>query len=273
MPSVPTPSPALWQYGRIKPGKNSREVVVDDGIRELHQSILKNGLLQPLLVVDQEIDNLLAGFRRHVAIGLGGIELVSVLVYPASLNETQRRVINLTENLQRLGLTDQEVFLSCKELEALNPSWQRKDLAAHLNKDASTITRYLSPDDLMPQASKPSWRVSSDSRRPIASPKALTSSPRWRGFSTGTPATRWRRASRKQRAAATPAVRVPSIKVTLVNDISVVIKGEAIDLEQGIEALKDALKAMTKARDTGLDAKTARRSGKTWLRPVRPMSL
>lgn len=62
---------------------------------------------------------------------------------------------------------------------------------------------------------------------------------------------------RKKRAASAPTVRVPSIKVTLVNDFSVVIKGEAIDLEQGIEVLKDALKAMTKARDTGLDAKTA----------------
>ena len=257
MPSVPTPSPALWQYGRIKPGKNSREVVVDDGIRELHQSILKNGLLQPLLVVDQEIDNLLAGFRRHVAIGLGGIELVSVLVYPASLNETQRRVINLTENLQRLGLTDQEVFLSCKELEALNPSWQRKDLAAHLNKDASTITRYLSPDDLMPQALEAFMAGKFGFSKAYSIAKSTDQLATLARVLNGDTRDEVERASRKQRAAATPAVRVPSIKVTLVNDISVVIKGEAIDLEQGIEALKDALKAMTKARDTGLDAKTA----------------
>ena len=57
---------ALWPHqGR----KESREIVVDDGIRELHQSILKNGLLQPLLVIDQEMDNLIAGFAvtRHWA--------------------------------------------------------------------------------------------------------------------------------------------------------------------------------------------------------------
>ena len=64
-------------------------------------------------------------------------------------------------------------------------------------------------------------------------------------------------AGRKKRAGHAPAVKVPSIKVALANEISVVVKGEAIDLEQGIEALKDAIKAMTKARDNGLDAKTA----------------
>ena len=52
-------------------------------------------------------------------------------------------------------------------------------------------------------------------------------------------------------------MRVPSIKIALADDISVVVKGEAIDMSQGIEALKNALKAMMKARDTGLDAKTA----------------
>ena len=124
MSRIPTPSPAIWPLARIKPGKNSREIIVDDGIRELHQSILKHGLLQPLLVTDQETDNLLAGFRRRAAMGQGGIETASVLVYPPSLTTTQRRIINLTENMQRVDLSDPQIFRSCKELEALNPDWQ-----------------------------------------------------------------------------------------------------------------------------------------------------
>ena len=88
MPAIPTPCPAMWPFGRIKPGKNSRQIVVDDSIRELHQSILKNGPPQLLLVTDQELDNLMAGFRRHAALSLGGIETVSVLVYPPSLTAT-----------------------------------------------------------------------------------------------------------------------------------------------------------------------------------------
>lgn len=41
---IPTLCP-MWPYGRIKPGKNSREAVVDDGIRELDQSLLKIGAI------------------------------------------------------------------------------------------------------------------------------------------------------------------------------------------------------------------------------------
>ena len=57
-----------------------------------------------------------------------------MLVYPSSLTPTQRRVINLTENVQRVDLTDPEMFLNCKELMALNPIGGRKHLAAHLNE-------------------------------------------------------------------------------------------------------------------------------------------
>ena len=35
---------------------------------------------------------------------------------------------------------------------AINTGWSRKDLAAHLSKDPSTVTRWLCPDDLVPKA-------------------------------------------------------------------------------------------------------------------------
>ena len=257
MPTTPTPSPAMWPYGRIKPGKNSREISVDDGIRELHQSIVKNGLLQPLLVTDQEMDNLMAGFRRHAALSLGGIETVSVLVYPASLTTTQRSIITATENLQRVDLADPEIYLSCTGLMAINTEWSRKDLAAHLCKDPSTITRWLCPDDLVPVAKQAfldgkfgfakAYSVVKSDDQLVALDLVLKGETR-DGLE---------RRNKKTRNGNSPAVRVSSIKIALADDISVVVKGEAIDLEQGIEALKDALKAMTKAQHTGLDAKTA----------------
>ncbi len=37
----------------------------------------------------------------------------------------------------------------------------------------------------------------------------------------------------------------------------VTVAGEEISLDEAIDALKEAMKAMQKARDTGLDAKTA----------------
>jgi len=35
------------------------------------------------------------------------------------------------------------------------------------------------------------------------------------------------------------------------------VTGQDVTLDEAIESLKEAIKAMTKARDTGLDAKTA----------------
>ena len=191
MTTIPTPSPAMWPFGRIKPGKNSREVVVDDGIRELHQSILKIGQLDPVLVLDQETDNLIAGFRRYAAMGLGGIETVSVLVYPPSLTTTQRRVINLTENLQRVDLTDREVLIGCTELMELNPDWQARTWRRISIKTPAWLPAISPRSTSCRRRSMPSWPASSVSRRHTASPRALTSVPLLRWLSPVKPATRW----------------------------------------------------------------------------------
>lgn len=257
MSRIPTPSQAMWPLARIKPGKNSREIIVDDGIRELHQSILKNGLLQSLLVIDQETDNLLAGFRRRVAMGLGGIETVSVLVYPPSLTTTQRRIINLTENVQRVDLSDPEIFLSCKELMALNADWQRKDLAAHLNKEASTVTRYLCPAELIPEALDAFLAGKFGFAKAYSISKSDDQAAMLSMALSGASRDELEQAGRKQRAAATPAVRVSKIKCPLPSGHVITVAGQDVSLDEAIESLKEAMKAMSKARDTGLDAKTA----------------
>lgn len=65
------------------------------------------------------------------------------------------------------------------------------------------------------------------------------------------------RSNRKAKSNAAPAVRVPSLKIALADGVHVVIKGDEIDLDSSLDALKDAIKAITKARDTGLNAATA----------------
>jgi hypothetical protein len=64
---------------------------------------------------------------------------------------------------------------------------------------------------------------------------------------------------RKQRAAAAPAVRVSKIKCPLPSGHVITVAGDSISLDDAIESLKEALKAMTKARDTGLSAASAQR--------------
>jgi ParB/RepB/Spo0J family partition protein len=157
MPAIPTPVLGAKPHDWFKGGHNYREIVIDEGIRELGRSEADQGFLQPVGAVDRgDHGETLYGFRRLTAYGwalsekLPVPETIPVLLYPPSLTDTQRCVVTATENIQREDLTDPQKFRLCKKLLELNPRWTRKDLAAHLNKHPSTITQWLSPDDLIP---------------------------------------------------------------------------------------------------------------------------
>jgi hypothetical protein len=167
--------------------------------------------------------------------------------------------IQLEENIHRADLTGYEQSQGAQELLRLNPDWDQKTLANHLHMDASSVTRLLSPTKC-----SIAWQEALRDGK-VGISDCYAASKLEESDQGGLLALKLSGASRdvlesqgrKKRGGHAPAVKVPSIKVALANQVSVVVKGEAIDLEQGIEALKDAIKAMTKARDNGLDAKTA----------------
>ena len=157
-------------------------------------------------------------------------------IYPSSISVSVIRGINLTENILRVDLSDPELYLSCCELMKLNPEWTRTDLAAHVGKKPSTMTRWLCPDDLEPKArqafldgmfgfAKAYSIVKSDDQL-VALDLVLKGETR-DGLE---------RLNKRIKNGKAPAVSVSSIKVALANQVSVVIKAEAIDLDQGIEA-------------------------------------
>ena len=159
MPAIPPPVHAEKPHDWFKGGHNIREIAIDDGIRDLAQSIAAHGILQPVGAVDhRDYGETVFGFRRLAAYRWGLSEKLAlpdkipVRLYPPSLTATQRRIITATENLQRQDLRDPEIYRLSKELMDLNPDWTRKELAAHLNKHPSSITQYLSPDGLFPEA-------------------------------------------------------------------------------------------------------------------------
>ena len=117
---------------------------------ELAESLITDGQFQP---VGARPDGMLIwGGRRLAAAQLGGIKELSVIITDRLLSDTAIRIIQLGENLHRSSWADREVYLAVKELRTLNPTWLKKDFAAHLHKDASMITRILSVDDLIPEA-------------------------------------------------------------------------------------------------------------------------
>ncbi|MFO0958231.1 MAG: ParB N-terminal domain-containing protein [Isosphaeraceae bacterium] len=92
---LPKPKHDTWPLDKIIEGQNARKVEIDEGIRELCNSIVANGLLQPLIVLDNY--HLIAGFRRLAALRLAKVDSAAVSIYPSTLTPSQIKVINLTE--------------------------------------------------------------------------------------------------------------------------------------------------------------------------------
>ena len=70
------------------------------------------------------------------------------------------------------------------------------------------------------------------------------------------------RESRKRRNGSAPAVRTSRIRIPLATETAagtVTIAGDAIDLEDAENILKEALKAIRSARDKGLNSATAQK--------------
>ncbi len=240
-----TTKPLSW----FKTNPQVRKTFDEAELRLLGES-LRHKQLQPVLAKPD--GTIIAGERRYRAAKLADLPNLMVIVTEEPLTDAEVRAIQLTENIHRADLTGYEKWQACKELLELNPGWQGKDLAEHLHLDPSSVTRLLSPSKCIVEAK----RLCVTARSGFLTLYALRNSRRKTNRAclalklSGGSRDALEQAGRKKRAGNAPAVRVPSIKVPLANGVSVVVKGEAIDLEQGIEALKDAIKAMTKARDT-----------------------
>ena len=253
---LPKPRQDVCPISKIIEDLNSRKVEIDEGIRELCNSIVTNGLLQPLIILDDY--RLVAGYRRLAALRLGGVESAAVSIYPSTLTPSQIKVINLTENVQRVDLSEPETYAACSELMKLNPEWSRKDLAAHLGKDPSTVTRWLCPDDLIPEAK----RAFLDGKFGFAKAYAIAKLPHESQGGllnlTLSGATRdvLEQQGRKRRASVVPTVRASKIIIALTGGAKVVVSGDDMTLDEAIEAVQEAHKEMRKGRDQGLDAKT-----------------
>lgn len=255
--SLPKPrqenKPPPW----FKDGYNARPIVRDGPFAELTESVRRYGILQPIGAL--ETGERIFGNRRFAAGVEAGLELLPVLIYPSTLTPSQIKVINLTENVQRVDLSEPETYAACSELMKLNPEWSRKDLAAHLGKDPSTVTRWLSPDDLIPEAKQ----AFLDGKFGFAKAYAIAKLPHDQQGGllalTLSGATRdvLEQQGRRKRTGAAPTVRASKIKVPLVSGQVVTVAGEEISLEEAIEAASEAVKQMKQAVAKGLNAKTA----------------
>ena len=130
--------PLSW----LKVNPQVRKTFDEDGLRRLGES-LKVRQLQPVLA--QPDGTIIAGERRLRAAQLAGLETLEVKIADRQLSDSENKLWQLTENIQREDLTGYERWLACTEILTMNADWGGKELAEELHLDPSSITRLLSP--------------------------------------------------------------------------------------------------------------------------------
>jgi ParB/RepB/Spo0J family partition protein len=237
-----------------------RKTFDQEELRRLGENIKQYGLLQPLLVRKDGV--LLAGERRCRAMLLMGIKEAQVIVTEKVLSDSEVRLIQLTENMHRSDLSGHEKWQACAELLCLNPAWQMKDLAQHLNLDPSMVTRLLSPSNCIPawQEALAAGKVGISDCYAASKLDAQAQAGLLALKLSGASRDAIEQAGRKSRTSTPNAVRVTRIKCQVPGKgATVVVSGEAISLEDMIEAITELLKEAKKASERGLDAKTFER--------------
>ena len=187
------------------------------------------GQLQPIGVLSDY--TLIWGERRlRAALLKKEITHLLAVVFDNEVTESQFLLMRATENFQREDLTDNEKWLTCKELRDANPQWQLQDLAEHLHLSPGTITKLMSPAKC-----SVAWREALAAGR----------------VSIGDCY-----AGRKSRKGNTPSVKVTRVKCHLPSGVCIVASGAGLSLDDLIDSFGEAQKEAKKARDQGLDAKT-----------------
>jgi ParB family transcriptional regulator, chromosome partitioning protein len=243
----------------IKRGQNDRQgdspAFEEAAICALAESIRSEGLLQPPVVAEDL--ELAAGFRRLAAMDLLGWAECEVRVIPGPLTETKKRIIRLTENLQRADLTAPEKSLSMVGLLELNTGWTNKELAAHLHLDPSSVTRYVAYRNGTPEVQKAYLSGQIDLTRMYAIVK-LPQEKQNEALAlalSGASRDAIEQAGRKARAASTPTVRMSKVKIAMPQGASVVVSGPELGMSDLVELLSETLKEARRAAEQ-FDVKT-----------------
>jgi len=115
----------------------------DQALKELSESIAKNGLLQPIVVIEKEDGYLLiAGERRLRAHKLANLATIKAIIADADIDDIKLRELALLENIQREDLNAIELANSYAELIEVHEI-THDELASIVHKSRSQITNTM----------------------------------------------------------------------------------------------------------------------------------
>lgn len=128
----------------IAPNPNQpRKIFDEEKLNELSESIKNHGILQPIIVMQNEDDEgytLVAGERRLRASKLAGLTKIKSII--VNIDENKLRELALIENIQRDDLNIIELAYSYAQL--INEhKLTHEDLATKVSKSRSVITNTL----------------------------------------------------------------------------------------------------------------------------------
>jgi ParB family chromosome partitioning protein len=145
-PATPADSEAVrtLPVARLKPNRfQPRTQFAEEAIQELADSILAQGVIQPLVVTPESDGSysIVAGERRWRAARRAGLESVPVVVREG-LDDRTRLELALVENLQRSDLNaleEAEAYQLLQEKFGLS----QEEVAARVGKGRTTVTNSL----------------------------------------------------------------------------------------------------------------------------------
>ncbi|MFQ5767810.1 MAG: ParB/RepB/Spo0J family partition protein [Acidobacteriota bacterium] len=156
IPEVPTVGAAgvrLLEIGLIHPDKaQPRQSFDDTSLKGLAESIKTHGILQPVVVTEEEEGfRLVIGERRWRAAIKAGLQKIPAVV--RKVDEQRRVEVALVENLQRQNLNPMEEARACKRLADQFHS-SHEEIAGHLGKSRSYVSNLLRLLDLDAEVQK-----------------------------------------------------------------------------------------------------------------------
>jgi ParB family chromosome partitioning protein len=126
----------------------------EQALKELSQSIVEHGLLQPIVVIEKEDGYLLiAGERRLRAHKLAKLTNIKAIIADADIDEVRLRELALIENIQRENLNAIELANSYAELIDVHKI-THDELSSIVHKSRSQITNTMRLLSLSPYAQK-----------------------------------------------------------------------------------------------------------------------
>lgn len=231
----------------------------DDNLdRQLGESLKAHGQIQP--VVARPDGQLLAGERRLRGARWAGLAELDVVITDEELPPAEITLLQLTENVHRAGLSDQEKVRACETLLALEPGLDQKGLASRLKVDAATISKWLCVREgrAIPAVREAFFakQIGLAAAYPISQAPATHQPELLARALAGATRDELAGAVKRRRCESSPGPKLGHIRCPLPTGVTINFAGTALSLDTVIDALAEAQRAAKKARDEGLDART-----------------